>query len=163
MDDTALQAPRASRPVELANSGRLHSATAGSPIRGGSTPALGETGTDRRTDALQGIAGVFVSSGSVRNPGESAETLRTLSGQTKRQPLGTGEALPGDQEGCMSPPTRLPGGFVMDFNTIAKVSVVKRQAEVEAFKGRRQGPRKDRRWAASWSPGQISGRLRFSR
>ena len=33
--------------------------------------------------------------------------------------------------------------------------------EVEAFKGRRHGPRKDRRWAASWSPEQISGRLKI--
>ena len=33
--------------------------------------------------------------------------------------------------------------------------------EVEAFKGRRQGPRKDRRWATSWSPEQISGRLKI--
>jgi IS30 family transposase len=31
--------------------------------------------------------------------------------------------------------------------------------EVEAFKGRRHGRRKDRRWAASWSPEQISERL----
>ena len=33
--------------------------------------------------------------------------------------------------------------------------------EVEAFKGRRHGRRKDRRWAASWSPEQISGRLKI--
>lgn len=31
--------------------------------------------------------------------------------------------------------------------------------EVESFKGRRHGPRKDRRWAASWSPEQIANRL----
>ena len=28
------------------------------------------------------------------------------------------------------------------------------------WRGRRQGPRKDRRWGQSWSPEQISGRLR---
>ena len=28
------------------------------------------------------------------------------------------------------------------------------------WRGRRHGPRKDRRWAQSWSPEQISGRLR---
>ena len=33
--------------------------------------------------------------------------------------------------------------------------------EVEAFKGRRHGRRKDRRWAASWSPEQISERLKI--
>lgn len=33
--------------------------------------------------------------------------------------------------------------------------------EVEPFKGRRHGPRKDRRWATSWSPEQISGRLKI--
>jgi len=33
--------------------------------------------------------------------------------------------------------------------------------EVEAFKGRRHGPRKDRRWATAWSPEQISGRLKI--
>jgi IS30 family transposase len=29
-----------------------------------------------------------------------------------------------------------------------------------SWRGRRQGPRKDRRWGASWSPEQIAGRLR---
>jgi len=29
-----------------------------------------------------------------------------------------------------------------------------------SWRGRRQGPRKDRRWATSWSPEQIAGRLR---
>jgi IS30 family transposase len=29
-----------------------------------------------------------------------------------------------------------------------------------AWRGRRQGPRKDRRWGQCWSPEQISGRLR---
>lgn len=33
--------------------------------------------------------------------------------------------------------------------------------EVEAFKGRRHGRRKDRRWATSWSPEQISERLKI--
>ncbi|MDN5698268.1 MAG: IS30 family transposase [Rubrobacter sp.] len=33
--------------------------------------------------------------------------------------------------------------------------------EVETFTGRRHGRRKDRRWAASWSPEQISGRLKI--
>ena len=30
-----------------------------------------------------------------------------------------------------------------------------------AWRGRRQGPRKDRRWGRCWSPEQISGRLRL--
>lgn len=33
--------------------------------------------------------------------------------------------------------------------------------EVDSFKGRRHGPRKDRRWASSWSPEQISQRLKL--
>ena len=33
--------------------------------------------------------------------------------------------------------------------------------EVDSFKSRRHGPRKDRRWALSWSPEQISQRLKL--
>lgn len=32
--------------------------------------------------------------------------------------------------------------------------------EVGAWKGRRHGPRQDRRWSTAWSPEQIAGRLK---
>lgn len=102
MDDTTLQVPRASRPVELDSRSRLHPTASGSPVRGGQTLTLGKSVAYSRTDALQGTAGVSVSFGGVRNPGESTETLRTLSGQAERESFGPGEALPGDQEGRLS-------------------------------------------------------------
>jgi hypothetical protein len=102
MDHPSPQASRAGRPVELADCGGLPAAAPGASVRCGLEAALGEAIRCGQADPVSGSPGCFGAFARARNSCQTAKTLRSLSREAQRPPLGPGKALSGRQEGRLS-------------------------------------------------------------
>ena len=90
---------------------------------------MGETLPSETSDTDKGPPCRFDAFGGARDARQAAETLWTLSRQAQRPPLGSGEALPGLQEGRLNPhEDSEKGSFALDIKPIAKLLVLKTQA-----------------------------------
>src|SRR5688500_17166648 len=103
MEHTSGNAPRASRPVDVACFGCFHTAEAGARARSGPEAALGTSLRRRWPESSAGPRRSFVAFGRARHTREGAETPGTLCGADQRTALGPGEALPGSQEDSLNP------------------------------------------------------------
>src|SRR5215210_5775814 len=97
---------RAGGQVDLAGARRLRPTGAGALLRGGPPSAVGEPAARPAVDAVPDAPGFRGTLGGGRHPGEGAETVREIAGTAQRAPLGSGEALPGTQEGHLIRPRR---------------------------------------------------------
>ena len=127
MEHASGKASRASRPVDVAGFGRIHPAQAGTSARSGPEAALGTPLRHCSPDTGAGPSRSFGAFGRARHAREAAETLWALSGAAQRAPLRTGQALPGRQEGRLSPHEDSGrGSFARSFISIAKLLCLKR-------------------------------------
>jgi hypothetical protein len=95
---------RAGRPLEVAGIGRLRPAEASACHRRRREAALGACATASAVDPHARPAGFRDSLGGRGHPGEAPETLRQISRSSEGEPLGTGQASPGAQNGCRANP-----------------------------------------------------------
>src|SRR5215216_739019 len=127
MEHTSGKAPRTSRPVDVACFGCFHPAQASTSARSGHEAALGTPLRHRSPDTCAGPSRSFGAFGRARHTRQAAETLWALSGAAQRAPLRTGQALPGRQEGRLSPHEDSGrGSFARSFISIAKLLCLKR-------------------------------------
>ena len=95
MDEPTGAPPRASRPVDVADLGRLYAIALGARVRVGPETAVGAPLRSLPTDADAGTARGFGSFGGGGDARKATETLREVSWEAQRTPLGSGETLPG--------------------------------------------------------------------
>jgi DDE superfamily endonuclease len=89
LDDPAGAHPGAGRPLDLADSGRLHPAAAGSPAHRRHAAALGTPAADRPADPDPHPPRFPPAAAGTGHPGQPTETLRTFTRTPQRQPTRT--------------------------------------------------------------------------
>src|SRR3712207_6795443 len=113
LDRSAVQAPRASRPVDLAGACRLRAAEVSARHRRRQKTAVGATATASAADPDPRPPKFRNTPGDGGHSSGASETLREIPRTPEGQPLGTGQASSGAQNGRLSRPEKRGSSYVL--------------------------------------------------